>query len=223
MQNCVCLVAPYLFGLERLDEFDHVGDFDITGGDDVWYARHQVLFNCTLCPTGAIDDSGSHKHVSLVFFSTFEPISLTPDNCMQRKGVPMLYERAANQVLILYACRALPGGECSWMSASPAMLLEGQHGQSHTAAGLKFQREQPAGSRPDSGTGSRIFEVNIWMWQVWKAFSAQVLHGGSCSNAKIAGAGNARHPWCCNSSAQARVSLDENGCARAMDVIDNGT
>jgi hypothetical protein len=31
--------------------------------------------------------------VSLVFFNTFEPISLTPESCMQRKGVPMLYER----------------------------------------------------------------------------------------------------------------------------------
>ena len=30
------------------------------------------------------------KEYSLVFFNTFEPISLTPDSCMQRKGVPML-------------------------------------------------------------------------------------------------------------------------------------
>ena len=48
------------------------------------------------------DDSRSHKPVSLVFFSTFKPISPTPDSCMQRKGVPVLYKRAANQVPTLY-------------------------------------------------------------------------------------------------------------------------
>jgi len=36
--------------------------------------------------------------LSLVFFSTFEPICLTLDSCLQRKGVPMLYERAAKEV-----------------------------------------------------------------------------------------------------------------------------
>ena len=76
----VCLVAPYSFRLEPLDEFDPVSDFDITGGGDVWYARPQLFFNCTLCPTGAMGDSGAHKHVSLDLFSTFEPISLTPDS-----------------------------------------------------------------------------------------------------------------------------------------------
>jgi hypothetical protein len=42
--------------------------------------------------------------LSLVFFGTFEPICLTPDSCLQRKGVPMLYERAAKEVLTLYVC-----------------------------------------------------------------------------------------------------------------------
>ena len=41
-----------------------------------------------------------HKEFSLVFFSTFEPISLTLDSCMQQKGVPMLYERLPS----LYVC-----------------------------------------------------------------------------------------------------------------------
>ncbi len=42
--------------------------------------------------------------ISLVFFNTFEPISLTPESCIQRKGVPMLYKRAASQVPSLYVC-----------------------------------------------------------------------------------------------------------------------
>ncbi len=53
-----------------------------------------------------MNDPHRHKEVSLVFFSTLEPISLTPDCqcCMQRKGVPMLYERAATVLPILYVC-----------------------------------------------------------------------------------------------------------------------
>jgi hypothetical protein len=48
--------------------------------------------------------SASHK-VSLVYFSTFEPIDLTPDSIMQRAAVPMLYDSASNPRLpCLYIC-----------------------------------------------------------------------------------------------------------------------
>ena len=59
----------------------------------VWYARPQLFYNCTLCPAGAKGDRRIHKEVSLVYFSTFEPIELTPDSIMQRlgAGVPMLF------------------------------------------------------------------------------------------------------------------------------------
>jgi hypothetical protein len=93
VQDCVCVVAPYPFRIEPLEEFDPIGDLDVTGGGDLWYARPLLFFTCTVCPTGHMGDGPSHKDVSLVFFSTFEPISLTPDSCMQRKGVPMLYEK----------------------------------------------------------------------------------------------------------------------------------
>jgi hypothetical protein len=53
----------------------------------------------------------SYKEVSLVYFSTFEPIDLTPDSIMQRAGVPMLYDSASNQRLsCLYICPPVPGG-----------------------------------------------------------------------------------------------------------------
>ncbi len=70
----------------------------------VWYARPLLFFNCTLCPTARMAATNEHMVVSLVFFRTFEPISLTPYSCMQKKGVPMVYERAAAQVPILYVC-----------------------------------------------------------------------------------------------------------------------
>ena len=104
MQDTLCLVAPYPFRLEPLDDFDPLTDFDMTGGDDVWFDQPQLFFSCSLCPTGQMEDKASHIEVSLVFFSTFEPISLTPNSCMQRNGIPMLYERAASQLPTLYVC-----------------------------------------------------------------------------------------------------------------------
>jgi hypothetical protein len=45
------------------------------------------------------------KEVSLVFFSTFEPVELTPDSFMQRQGVPMLFDSASCSALpSLYIC-----------------------------------------------------------------------------------------------------------------------
>jgi hypothetical protein len=104
MQDCVCLVAPYPFRSEPLDEFNVTRDFEITGAGEVWYARPQFFFQCTLCPTGAMGDSATYKEFSLVFFSTFEPISLTPDSYLQQKGVPIMYERSATVLPSLYVC-----------------------------------------------------------------------------------------------------------------------
>jgi hypothetical protein len=58
MQDVLCLVAPYPFRLEPLHEFDHLSDFDKTGGDDVWYARPKLLFSGTICPTGRMGYMG---------------------------------------------------------------------------------------------------------------------------------------------------------------------
>ena len=106
MQDCVCLVAQFPFRTEPLEEFNVTRDFDVSGGGEVWYARQQLFFRCTHCPTGAMNDPHRHKEVSLVFFCKSEPISLTPDCqcCMQRKGVPMLYEGAATVLPTLYVC-----------------------------------------------------------------------------------------------------------------------
>jgi hypothetical protein len=90
-----------------VESFNVKTDFDLTGDGLVWYARPQLFFNCTLCPTGlkASVHSASHKEVSLVYFITFEPIDLTPDRIMQRAGLPMLYDSASNQRLsYLYIC-----------------------------------------------------------------------------------------------------------------------
>ena len=109
-----------------------IGDLDVTGGGDVWFARPLLFFSCTLCPTGHIGDTRSHKAVSPVFFSTFEPISLTPGSCKQRKGVPMLNavrEGGFSGANVRAIALCLPSGERPWTGASDSMLLERQLNQ----------------------------------------------------------------------------------------------
>ena len=63
MQDTSCLVTPYPFRLEPLEDFDPLTDFDMTGGDDVWFARPLLFFSCSLCPTGQMKDKASHIEV----------------------------------------------------------------------------------------------------------------------------------------------------------------
>ncbi len=100
-QDCVVLLAPYPSNPNPVKSFNVKTDFDLQGGCP------QLFLNCTLCPTGAKGTmySASHKEVSPVYFSTFEPIDLTPDSIMQQAGVPMLYDSSSNQCLpCLYIC-----------------------------------------------------------------------------------------------------------------------
>ncbi len=106
-QGCVVVLAPYPNNPNPVESFNLKTDFDLTGDGLVWYERPQLFFNCTLCPTGAKWSvySGSHKEVSLVYFSTFEPIDLTPGSIMQRAGVPMINDSAINPRLpCFYIC-----------------------------------------------------------------------------------------------------------------------
>jgi hypothetical protein len=75
-QDCVVVLAPYPNNPNPVESFNVKTDFDLTGNGLVWYARAQLFFNCTLSPTGDKGSaySGLHKEVSLVYFSTFEPI-----------------------------------------------------------------------------------------------------------------------------------------------------
>ena len=168
VQDCVCLVAPYPYRLQPLEDFDPIGDLDTSGGGDLWYARPLLFFRCTLSPTGKMGDARTHKEFSLVFFSTFEPINLTPDSCMQRKGVPMLYERAATQVPSLYVCPV--ENVLGRVPLIPCYLNGNSLNTIPHSFRSRIPREAAADSRPDSGTGSRLFEVNIWMWKYGRTF-----------------------------------------------------
>ncbi len=68
-----------------------------TSGTEEWLARNDSI-SCELGIQYPVVQTiwypvlqASHMEVLLVFFSTFETISLTPDSCMQLYGIPMLY------------------------------------------------------------------------------------------------------------------------------------
>ena len=50
--DCVCLIAPFPFNIQPVEEFEPSADFDVTGEGNVWYARPQLFFSCTECKRG---------------------------------------------------------------------------------------------------------------------------------------------------------------------------
>ena len=164
-QDVVVVLAPYPNNPNPVESFNVKTDFDLQGDGLVWYARPQLFFNCTLCPTGAKGYSGSHKEVSLVYFSTFEPIDLTPDSIMQRAGVPMLYDSASNPRLpCLYICPV--ANVLGRAPLIPCFICS----NSHPMIPHRFKDDRRLGSasadtQRDRGNGSRLYEVNIWMWR----------------------------------------------------------
>ena len=72
--------------MQAPEDFDPSADFDITGERVIWYAQPEPFFTCALCRAGHQEDCGSHTEVSLEFFSTFEPITLSPARHAGREG-----------------------------------------------------------------------------------------------------------------------------------------
>jgi hypothetical protein len=76
-QDCVVALAPYPNNPNPVEPFDVKTDFDLTGDGLVWYARPQLFFNCTLCPTGlkASVHSGSHKECPWCISARLSPLT----------------------------------------------------------------------------------------------------------------------------------------------------
>jgi hypothetical protein len=163
-QDCVCLVAPYPYGPSTKDQFNVKTDMDLSGDGLLWYARPQLFFNCTVAPVGQLARKARHTELSLVFFSTFEPIKLTPNSVMQRNGVPMFFDSASSTNLpSLYICRA--ENVLGRVPLMPCYI----GGNSHPTLPHRFGTGNRAGATADSsvdrGNGSRLYELNLWMWR----------------------------------------------------------
>ncbi len=161
--------GPYQNYQNQVESFNIKTNFYLQEDGLVWYAHPQPFFNCTLCPTGAqaAGFSSTHKEVSLVYFSTFEPIQLTPDSIMQQAGVPMLYSgySASNLRLpCLYICPV-----ANVMGRAPLVQCF-IRGNSHPMIPHCFKDDPRLGSafadtQQDRGNCSRLYEGNIWMWR----------------------------------------------------------
>ena len=152
--------------MQALENFDPSADFDTTGERVVWYAQPELLFACSLCRAGHQEDFSSHTQVSLVFFSTFEPIALSPDHVMQaEKEVPMLYKNSERDLPTLYVCLQVVGNVLGRVPLTPCYTS----GNTHPTIPYCFRGQNLGGakadSRQDNGTGSKLFEVNIRLWR----------------------------------------------------------
>jgi hypothetical protein len=159
----VCLIAPFPFNKQPPELFDPIQDFDMTGAGKIWYARPQLFFSCMVCPRGQKATVAAHIKLSLVFFNTFDPIDLSPQSVMADKGIPMLCEDAPNQMPTMYICPVT--NVLGRIPLIPCYM----DGQTHATIPHRFRRSNLGGaiadSMADNGTGSRLYELNVWMWR----------------------------------------------------------
>ena len=68
--------------IHPVENFDFNTDMDLTGGD-WWYARPQLFFYCTVCPTGSEWLSGSPKPAqgTSAGCQHFDPVAVTLSEC----------------------------------------------------------------------------------------------------------------------------------------------
>ena len=101
------MIAPFPNNPNSAEDFDPQCDMDISCNGLMCYARPQLPFNCTVCPTGKRAKKQRRLELSLVYFSTIKPINVTPHSVMQRNCVPMLYDIASSSnEPSLYICPA---------------------------------------------------------------------------------------------------------------------
>jgi hypothetical protein len=70
-------VAQYPYSPRTADQFNVKTDMDLSGEGLLWYAWPQLFFNCTVAPVRQLECKARQTELSLVFFSTFEPLEAT--------------------------------------------------------------------------------------------------------------------------------------------------
>ena len=110
----------------------------------------------------------SHRKLSLVFFNTFDPIQLSPESVMHEKDIPTLCEDAPSQIPTMYICPVT-----NVLGRIPLILCY-MDGQKHPSVPYRFRKSELGGaipdSKPDNGTGGRLYELNIWLWNFGRSW-----------------------------------------------------
>ena len=161
------MIAPFPNNPNLPEDFDPKYDMDISGNGLMWYARPQLFFNCTVCPTAMRGKKHSHLELSLVYFRTFEPINITPPSVMQHiehNGVPMLYDIASSSnEPSLYICPV--SNVLGSVPLIPCFVAGNKHPTLLHRDSFCSSQRAIADTHPGAGNGSRLFELSPWMWR----------------------------------------------------------
>ena len=135
---------------------------------DILFGCPELLGQIRLRPIGATEADDADFEVPIVFFSAFERVNLTPDKPMQRiLETQQLYEPgpwpSLDPIMHVGLLRHVLG-------RAPLVPLFLQGNSTATIPrGMRHLRSRfpngRADTQPDKGDGSRIYEVNTWLWE----------------------------------------------------------
>ena len=140
--------------------------------EDCWYARPQLYFTCVLRPTnGRLPKNRTYKkgpddiECTLVFFSTFEELTLPFKGPMEDAGVVKLYEPSPTPCLYVAPVENMVGR----VPLIPLFLA----GNATPTIPHMYSKKKAAGfpsgcadaAALDGRRGSNIYEVNPWLWR----------------------------------------------------------
>ena len=163
MQDTIVVVPPFPYCIEE--------DRHAVPLEDCWYARPQLYFTCVLRPTnGRLPKNRTYKkgpddiECTLVFFSTFEELTLPFKGPMEDAGVVKLYEPSPTPCLYVAPVQNMVGR----VPLIPLFLA----GNSTPTIPHMFAKRKDAcfpfgcadAAAVDGRRGSNIYEVNPWLW-----------------------------------------------------------
>ncbi len=163
MQDTVLVVAPYSYSIE---EDRHDVDFE-----DCWAVLPQLFFSCHLRPKGGrIPKHGLHKtgpgdvKYNLVFFSTFEQLTLPIHGSMEDAGVVKLYEPSPTPCLYVAPAENMVGRipliPC-FLDGNAAPTIPHKYSKNRSSC---FPTVCADAAAEDGRRGCSVYEVNTWLW-----------------------------------------------------------
>ena len=172
LQDCFATIRPFPYYPGDPDEFNLEQDLD-----EVMYGRPHGIYRVKLRPYTARDSTRDYE-VDLVYFTAMEPLNLPSrlsNPTQSEAGFKLLYEPGPWPPLepVLHVgyvsnilCRA---------PLVPCFLDGAEHPTiPHSMRTRELKTRFPLGplradTRPASGDGSRVYEVNMWLWKIGRA------------------------------------------------------
>jgi hypothetical protein len=167
VQDTIVVIPPYPYSITE--------DIDNVPFKDCWYALPQLFLQRHLRSTGG----QQHKNLlykigpddllfNLIFFSTFEELNLPIHGPMEDSEVIKLYEPGPIPCLYVAPVYHMVGRVPLNEALIPLFLA----GNSTPSIPHKFSKHKGSGfpmgcadsAASDGSRGSRVFEVNTWLW-----------------------------------------------------------